>query len=351
MAEKTNSGRILGEMCLLIPTANRPATIRCYLEAVLPACEQLGIACIVYDGSDGKDTKVICESLRQYKQLQYCYYHGVFDGKSMDEKVIDAYKEYAQYYEYMWICRDGLVVNLIEIYPQLSKVFESSPDLIVVDNEERDIKKIGSRSYFDCTEVFRDWCNNMITLGVTIVRGQWILKVIEVCPLNDTNYSLWNTIATFQYIAEHPFTAYSCIGKAYSYNPAPAETAFWNSSKQALWQWAERWYLVISGLPEIYDGYKAEVLHLHTYDFTPFGYSFLMRMKASGSLRLRDVRQYKFYIKQVTDKAYWKICLLAWLPIPKWILKKVMFDKNSSFSKFVLAPYHIIKNAKNVSAE
>ena len=91
----------------------------------------------------------------------------------------------------------------------------------------------------------------MVTLGTMIVNSRFMMRVIEEIPIDDSNYSLWQMVAIFQYYARHRIMAASYTGNVFVYNPMGTISSFWNSNGKALWQWAERWYIVVDSLPKM----------------------------------------------------------------------------------------------------
>lgn len=53
---------------------------------------------------------------------------------SLDHKIIKAYSDFYNDYDYLWICRDGLIINLEYIYELLYKAMKMEVDYIIVDS-------------------------------------------------------------------------------------------------------------------------------------------------------------------------------------------------------------------------
>ena len=142
---------------------------------------------------------------------------------------------------------------------EIKKLFDDRNDLIVVDSDWRDIWGTGNRHYHNAVKLFQDQCIRMVTLGTMIVNSRFMMRVIEEIPIDDSNYSLWQMVAIFQYYARHRIMAASYTGNVFVYNPMGTISSFWNSNGKALWQWAERWYIVVDSLPKMYDKAKKNV--------------------------------------------------------------------------------------------
>lgn len=341
------------KMCILVPICNRPNSIEFYLQTTGVRLWQYGIDLIIFDSSTNQKTKEIVEKFNRkgYRNIKYKFYNGYYDGLSLDHKIIEAYKLYWNQYEYIWICRDGITIDFDYIHMYIKNLIELKMDLIIVDSEWRDIKKTGNKIYTDCRELFKDQCIRMVTLGTVIVSSNFIRKVVFNIPIENTNYSLWQVISIFQYYAIHPLEVKvaSYVGNVFVYNPKGTISSFWNTNGKALWQWAERWCIVIKLLPSIYDDYKSKMYPIEMIDFHPFSVKTLLLIKANGGLSLFNIIKYIKYLKYVSTRPIWQYYVLSLFPISKKVLKSILMDKDSIPYKICKGVYKIIRdcNIKN----
>ena len=322
---------------VIVPTCNRPETIRFWLEFSGKRLWQYGVDLIIYDSSTDDKTKEITYGYIHagYRNIKYVPYTGYYDGKSLDHKLIEAYKRYADTYEYIWLIRDGIAIAWDYFNEQLRYRFDRGDDLIVVDSDWRDIWGTGIQRYTRPEKLFEDQGIRMVTLGTMIVKSSFMMDVIEKIPVDDTNYSLWQMISVFQYYTDHRVRASSYTGNVFVYNPSGTISSFWNTNGKALWQWAERWYEVIHSLPDIYDAKKKKVYKIDMYDFHPFSIHTLALIKANNGLRVRDVNHYKPYFKYVHDRPIWQYYALALAPIPHHYLKDAIMHPESRSYRFI----------------
>lgn len=341
------------KMCIIVPTCNRPETIEYWLEHSGKRLYHYGITLVIYDSSSDDKTRWIAKQyIKQgYRNIRYVRYDGYYDGRSLDHKLIEAYKEFADQYEYIWICRDGIVIEWDYIHGKLKQLIDEDNELIVVDSDWRDIWGTGKREYHNAGKLFADQCIRMVTLGTMIVRNDFIMQVINDIEIDDSNYSLWQVIAVFQYYENHPVHAACYTGNVFAYNPCGTISSFWNSNGKALWQWAERWYTVIESLPAMYDKYKADVYHIDMVDFHPFSLHTLMLIKSNNGLRIRDVNHYKKYFKYVHDRPIWQYYAIAMLPIPHKALKRAIMQKKGILYRVMKGVSSTLKKLKNILKE
>lgn len=300
-------------LVVIILTANRPDTVRTNLEGCAQSLYDFGVDLIVYDSSDDEATKdVVNNYASKYKNIKYDRWDGEYDGVSIDEKVISAYKKYSKNYEYLWTIRDGFIVTINRIAYQLDNIMSENKELIVVDHYIRDIKAHGSKNYTDCALLFKEQFVQMNTLGTYIVKNDFIQKVINEVPLNDKTYGMYFPVAFFHYYANKDVNAASSVGIPWVYNPGANDSSSW--TKKILWQWGYQWTAMIDNLPNVYSKYKNEVCKVKTADFKPFSVPYLMKARYYGGLTFALIDKYKDCLSRVCDIPLWKIYAIACIP-------------------------------------
>lgn len=323
MSENTKQ-EIKKQLGIVIITANRADTVRVFLEKILePSCK-LGIDVIVFDSSLNEDTKQICEDFNKkgFRHIIYKRYNGSTDILSIDNKVIDAYELYCKSYEYLWLTRDGLAINLNNVYEGISEKLRQKFDLIILDELSRDYKKHGNKIYTDCQKLFLEQCHQMTILGSTILKSDHIQAMIKEVPLDkEKKYGIWQPMAYLTYFAKHKFKAASWVGMLWLPNEAASPSSFWH--KRVFWQWGERWYKSISALPNVYDKYKPKIMKFKLVDCRPFSFEFLLKIRQAGSLDISTIKKYKEYLPYVCNTPLWKFYIIALTPI--WLIKKFQY--------------------------
>lgn len=320
-------GKKLG---VILVTANREKAIQYYLDKVAEMFQDRAIDLIIYDSSTDEGTKNVVQKyiFEGYSHVHYDFYDGEFDGISIDEKVICAYKKYAKEYEYLWISRDGIIINIEQIINDLGALLNKNMDLIVVDDSYRDIHFIGTKYYDDIRIFFKERCMQMTVLGATIIKSKLIQEIIIAEPLDKIkNYGMWQPIAFFNYLSDKKVNLASYVGALFLPNLEASQSSFW--TKRLLWQWGERWYTMISELPEIYMPFKEYVLKDEMIDFHPFSVRFIAKCRENNGLTLRQIRKYQKYIPYVCETSIWKFYILAL--VPKFLIKYVVDRPNSLF--------------------
>lgn len=306
------------ELCLVIPTSNRPNIIKECLESMLNIYESYKVDVIVLDSSSNDTTKDVIANLRErgYKNVFHEWYTEDYDPMSLDRKAIYGYKLAAKRYKYIWMIRDRILVRFDKIFFEIKNAIDKNADYIIVHRHSFEHPIRYMKEYEDCLELFKEQFCEMTVLGVVIVKSETITKIIDTVPVDvQKNYTLWQPIAFFEYIASHDFLAIVYIQDVFDYHPSAYATgggSFW--LKFYLWQWAERFYTMMTELPAIYGEDRIELMHENIKHFNLYNMWFLIAARGKGGINLREVKKYKRYIVKVSEVPMKIFYLLALTP-------------------------------------
>ena len=312
-------------MAVVIVTANRYRAVDSWLYTSADGFYRMGVDIIVYDSSSDDKTEAVTRNFQidGFDNVKYERWTGEWDGFSLDQKVIDAYKIFMDEYDYLWMMRDGLIImpGCIE---EIEKHLISEPDVLVVNDKWRSFKEKGSKEYTNPVEMFSELCMEMTVLGVNIVKCKFIRNVLEEIPLErGKTYSLYQPIAFFRYFGNHPdINAKSAVMEnLFSYNASASAKSFW--SKKTFEQWGNHWYNLICNLPSCYNRYKKDVLRIELWDFRPFSQERLMGLRSESAFSYSIYKEYKDILPKVCDTDIKLVFLIAILPsmIARYILR------------------------------
>ncbi|MFR4133543.1 MAG: glycosyltransferase family A protein [Anaerobutyricum hallii] len=304
---------------IIIPTCNRAETIDYLLSIAAPLYRRFGINVIIYDSSNNEETKIIVEKFNKngYYNVIYSQYKGKYDGFSLDHKLIAAYKEYVNMYDYIWICRDGLIPVIDEIIEMLRYYARKKIGCIIVDTKSR-VDNVEILKYYsnkeDCEELLLDQASRLQTLGMLIFSKEIIQKLLSREPLREENYSLWQMVAPLHLFAKEPYGIVFLTRNVFAFNIKASSTHFWGKAENAIQQWGYRWCNVLDYLPNEYAGVKDKVKLLYTVDFHPFTIGTIIRMRGWGGLKCKMVKDNAYYLKQVTKTSIKWFYVISVLP-------------------------------------
>lgn len=326
--------KIRNDICVVIPTHGRSDILKECLVNVLDKYYIYGIDVIVFDSSTDNETEEMVNKLRgeKYTNLYFKKYNGRLDDRSIDDKVISAYAYFSEIYKYVWVVRDRMMIHIENIYTQLRECFDNNADFIVVYNFGSGC--ITKETYTNALDLFKEQFCNMMVLGNTIFRSETIKKIINTIKVDKSkNYSLWQPLAIFEYIAKNKFLAYAFAQNVFYFHPAAYRRgggSFW--LKFYMWQWYKQITTIMTNLPEYYGKYRIIMLKENNRCFNLHGPNFLLGARVAGGLNYRLVKKYSSYIKIADDNYLVAMYFIALLPIPiaRYLLE---IDSNSILYK------------------
>lgn len=289
-------------MCLIIPTKDRPDAIDAYLAMQANVAGKLGIDILIQDSSESNKTQKIVEKWqrRQVCEINYFYYEEPKESQSIDNKVREISRIAAHKYEYLCFSSDGTILCLDRIWKYVQPQIAQQIDLIIQGTHRLDKKSV---IYFsDSIQLLEKCVWRMVSLNSTIVSSRFMracLAYDEEC--GDQPQDFWLPMIYFRFLAGRSDTSavYLYMPDAIDVNPYISES-FWRVQGKALWQWGERWCVVIDSLPSEYDSVKASVLLSHDAQCHVFSPRSIIGLRAYGNFSLEDIGKYKQYISRVT---------------------------------------------------
>lgn len=300
------------KFALIIPTHNRVECIEQYIFEKAEILKDIGVDIIIYDSSDNSDTyNLVLRYIKKFDNIRYEKYIGILEKNAIDKKVYTACKLFSKDYEYIMFSSDGIIVNLELIFEKLKFHMAKNTDMIIYNNGKESIDY-----YSDSIELFKLCAWRMTSLSSIIFSTVFLNKVIETFNLEHPDFfGLWLSTSCFYYIAYNDFKAV-CISEYNLWNANKMrKESFWIESGDVLCQWGKVWYEVVTHLPSKYDCVKSEVLISHDRKTKIFSIRGLLRMKMSGNLTYRKVKEYSKYINFVTCTPKIMFYVLSILPI------------------------------------
>lgn len=166
-----------------IPTYNRSSMVEEFLDQFASLYEQLEIDICYFDSSeDDKTEAVVHKWMNKYQNIQYT---RILSKVPANRKVMQIYKQYAQYqdYDYLWICGDSLRFSET-ILRKIISVLDSGYDMLVINGIDQG--RIGTREYTDGNELFQDCAWYMTLFGAVIVNVPTMLCDVPWSYIEET---------------------------------------------------------------------------------------------------------------------------------------------------------------------
>ncbi len=321
---------------LVIPTAQRWKAVDTLLFCAAKDLLKYGVDVEIYDSSTDDRTAAVVRNfqLDGYDNVSYTRYTGEYDGFSLDRKVISAFERHLDY-DYIWVCRDGLIPRIADFSERLLECADRKTDYVVVDAAFRNNKHFLLKSYDNCLDFFTDNSARMTMLGCCIFRSGAMRSILEHQPLNDSNYGVWIGIAPLQELAVRPFKTQLIVANVFDYNSDGPKRPL--GDDKMLERWGRRWYEMVTGLPDVYDPGKPAALRIQMQDFHPFYLRQLLRMRGEGAFDLSVLRKYGQYLPYVSDTARWKYYLAA--VTPRFLARMLVSHERSRLMQKILSLY------------
>lgn len=299
-------------LCVCIPTYNRPDAIEKVLNKEIALFEKYSVDVIVFDSSDNKETEVVVEKFIKegYKNLSIKKYDPKIKA---NEKVFLLYEDMMEStYDYIWMIHDHTVCNE-EAVIYILQQFELEGDFYLLKMQS---------GKFETSRITR--------LDDFLMKGAWILNSFGTAILNRKTFlkgTNWEKISQ-KYLTPQKLN-YSHIGLYYERisdmkEPSIIQLEFsrecfldfmryekpsWEN--EAVRICFECWGNVLMSLPAEYTN-KKEVLR--TQDKWFMSKYNLLEYKKNGRFNLAVFLTYKKWIKRIMPENYANAFWIAVLP-------------------------------------
>lgn len=302
-------------MVLIVPTANRAKAVDSFLFTASRDLLRFGIDVVIYDSSDDERTRAVTANfqLEDFVNIHYERYTGGFDGISLDEKVMTAYREHLDY-DYIWVCRDGTIPLIGSCYHELLWAVDHGADWIAIDSIYRNEMRWRLKKYDNCVDFFSENSARLSILGASIYKSSFIQEGLETQPLSEINQGFWQPFAPLHQLAKKAYIAILIIANTGTFNAGSPPKSFWNASLLAAY--AGYWYDGVKNLPDVYESAKKAALPIEMSDFHPFHLKSMLSLRAGGGFSLSTYKKYKNRLSQMSDTPPWKFYLAALIPKP-----------------------------------
>jgi len=294
----------MNKLCVLIPTQDRAELIESYIENRINDLESYNIDLIIYDSSENDATEIIVtRHSKVHKNIKY----RRFINEGSKNKMAVAFEECSQFYEYVWLVGDRIMLNVVTLYEQIEKAMSEQYDLIHVYKNKYGIE---SGEFTDICSFFYSFGWSMTHYGAFIVSSKLASWMADRLADNDfilKNFGFTVQMPIFYYLSEFPARIFYIHESLFTPTPNPLNVKDTeHSEKRVLQTWAKSWVNSINRLPSVYDPAKSFVMKSLSDNIGLFNYSGVIALRVDGNITWHRVYQYREYIKQVTDtKLIW----------------------------------------------
>lgn len=313
------------KLCILIPTMNRPNCMDELLRAAIPCVNKTGVDVYVYDTSSNDDTKQLVEKYNHEAHGHFLYYkYDNYPDRTTDLKVIRAFRELEDKYEYVWLSGDGCILKITEMLKLIQENLNQEYDVIHFTGED-ELGKPAVEVY-DCPEkLFADHGSFMTYYSATILSGAFIKqihweKIGE--EYRNSGFLFWKGI--FEGLAEGNHKMAVVHRRHLMVNPYKKGNSSYGPGK-FLRFWVRNWTKVVKSLPPCYDAYKEKVAIEVGVKQQFYKMDNLVRLRRTGNLNKELFDEYKDEFAEVTNVSLRKIYFAATMPKTLMIFYRAWF--------------------------
>ena len=237
-----------------VPTKNHPQYIQLYLAKSLDDAKKYGIDIHIYDSSEGDETEDIVKR-RIDSGYDNVFIHRYSPTLPPEKKIKDILVSSG--YDYVWLCGDGIILNIENVMGYVLNEMENNRDLIIfnfLDNKNR------YEVYNDPTKLIVEQWNSISLYGGTIYRGDFFTEDDwnRLFPIYTDNIQL---AGIFDIYTQRETNAVSVDTDFYTPNIFKGE-ATWITHGNLLRTVVDHIPTAVDNLPADYDEVKTQVSKL-----------------------------------------------------------------------------------------
>lgn len=320
-------------ICVVVPTYNRPECIREWMEVLANSKEAKDIDFYISDSSEDNTTEEIVASYMNKTKLCIVYNHiKDYCDKTTDYKVAMALMKVREEYEYVYLCGDGLIINMEYILQLIEKYRSEEWDAIhFCRSLETEIIT------FNSGKEFAYKCGWYVTYyGATILSTRLLGKIDFqelLRSFRNTGFLIW--IGIFSGLAYNNIRVVAI--KEFPVKDNPYKKV--NSSYQPgrfMEFWVRNWAKAVESLPPYYDGIKDYLCKDIGEKLNLYGFDNLIRLRHSDNYDKDIFSRYESELPKVTNKKLFYLHFMAIAPI-------VLLDFLLLLKKKLAWVYHKIK--------
>ncbi len=280
------------EMLIAVPTKNHPKHIMYYLSKVVEDALLFNIDILIMDASDDDSTEKIVQNRikRGCTNLLYKRYKGA----TLEERLLDAYVDTG--YKYVWLCGDGVVINLRK-------------DIKIVEDEIRKRKqiivfgqyKIQGREYKEYTNSI-DFCKDCFAqctyFGSVILQADLVTRdLFEYCQKRYLEHAV---PAIYYELFKDGRIRATYIYQLLFFDASPyKKSSIAMKEGRTIYAFAHLFHETILKLPKSYNGIKKG---LNRWQKGMYDWGHLWAMRANGNLNLKIFIRERRYLRLSSDK-------------------------------------------------
>lgn len=300
----------MNKILIAIPTKNHEKHIMYYFSKVLDDAQKYNIDIAVYDSSDNDLTQKLVQD-RQALGYDNLFYNKYDKDISLELKCKEIFTKTPLCYDYIWLCGDGVVLNLKKNIGLVRREVQKKKDIIVFGNDKRYVDKY--REYNNSLEFCKECFGPATWFGAVIIKnGKMGDSFFSMCIEKYHEQAIPG--AYFEVFKEGQVNATYFAQDFFDANPYK-ETSVASHEGRTIYAFARLFYETIWQLPSYYNPIKKNLEKALAYTTGLYKIRHLWALRVNRNLSGKIVTQNLKYLYKSADTNIIIICLIAVCPI------------------------------------
>lgn len=297
-------------VCILMPVYEARDRVKTNIDAILKRCEERNLDIYLCDGS----TDDAIEALVKEYGSDSLHYMDKRDNPA--QKMYDAFRMLSPLYDYIWLTSDGRIFKIDKIMEYVDRYTSMDYDIIHFRNPEPEhSSETVIREYTDANAFYVDDVWYMTCYGASIVSSE-LIQAIDWEEMGKRYQGAFAYVMALYHVCADRDIRVIHIETDWQYDNPKRIQAGWVMSGRGPEIFGKSWYLSNMSLPEAYDKKKEEAIASLDKNTHFFSYRNLLVIRMYDNVTLAKLREYRWYLKKVTETPLWYFYLVALIPKP-----------------------------------
>lgn len=292
------------KLAILVPTCNRPETVREVLHFSATYLKNNGVDIYYYDSSE---TSLTEEMIREMNDQKYdnVHYIPVLDSLSYGEKIDLLFSRYGieKEYDYIWPMKDRVICNEKMLRMVLARC-DGEAD-VIISLGLGDIYEGDRCDLYLPVDLYRLFGKQTTSLETVIYNTNTILNgykfgECEAAPSHRNNFWQFDVLYRRLSLLERPVIGIVSKADAYNINTSEKVESYW--SEKIFEVWIEEWIRENFELPDIYSKDKLFVIKDTASIMELLGnYKRFEKLHSQGMFNFETFKKYEGMWEYVTN--------------------------------------------------
>lgn len=302
------------DLLIGIPTKNHSKYIMYWLSKILDDALKNNIDIGIFDASEDDKTEMIVKN-RIKQGYTNLFYKRFSPDSVLEDRLEEIYVNSG--YRYVWLCGDGIVLNMKKIVKIVNEEIEKKRDLIVFGQDKKYVKTY--KEYNNSVEFCKECFTPTTLFGGVIIRGDLVDgRIFSYCKKKYSEQAVPGIY--YELFKDGKISAvYYCFG-FFEFNPYKQDSIAMQE-KRMIYAFAQLFTETIWKLPAIYNPVKGSLEKALAYTTGLYKWEGLLAMRVNGNLSLKIYLEYRKFLKIASEQSPVAYIIVSLCPVE--IAKKI----------------------------